>query len=138
MAERNFIEGIKAPTFLRAPIKFRRKNQRQHLKRWFSLKNRPTHFHINSISVLRLVKLTSWVFSALKSTSHFLPQSTLSCWSDSSSETNPSCCHKSDAWSHLEVGSSIISIYSNITDNIIRKKYTVGKVQDQEWKLEEL
>ena len=44
---------------------------------------------------------TSWVFPALKSTSHFLPKSTVSC-SDSSSETNSSCYHRSDAWSHWE------------------------------------
>ena len=42
-----------------------------------------------------------WVFPALKSTSHFLPQFTVSCRSDSSSEVNSSCCHRSDAWSHL-------------------------------------
>ena len=45
---------------------------------------------------------TSWVFPALKSSSHFLPQSTESCRSDSSSEANSSSCHKPDAWSHLE------------------------------------
>ena len=45
---------------------------------------------------------TSWVFPALKSTSHFLPQSTMSSRSDSSSEANSSYCHRSDMWSHLE------------------------------------
>ena len=44
---------------------------------------------------------TSWVFPALKSTSH-LPQSTVSRRSDSSSEANSSCCHRSEARSHLE------------------------------------
>ena len=41
---------------VRAPIQFRRENQSQHFKRWFFLKNRPIHFHINSTSVIRLVK----------------------------------------------------------------------------------
>ena len=45
---------------------------------------------------------TSWVFPAFISTSYFLSQSTVSCRSDSSSEANSSCCHISDAWSHLE------------------------------------
>ena len=40
---------------------------------------------------------TSSVFTALKSTSHILPQSTVSRRSDSSSEANSSYCHKSDA-----------------------------------------
>ena len=44
----------------------------------------------------------SWALPVLKSTSHFLPQSTVSHRSDSSSEANSSCCHRSDAWSHLE------------------------------------
>ena len=61
----------------------------------------------------------SWVFPALKSTSHFLLQSRVSFRSGSSSEVDSSCCHRSDVWSHLE--SSIISINSNITGNIIRK-----------------
>ena len=37
---------------------------------------------------------TRWVFPALKSTSHFLPQSTVSHRSDSSSEANSTCCHR--------------------------------------------
>ena len=41
-----------------------------------------------------------WVFLSLKSTSHFLPQSIVSCRSDSRSEAR--CCHRSDAWSYLE------------------------------------
>ena len=41
---------------VRAPIQFERESQPQHLRRWFFLKNRPIHFHINSTSVIRLVK----------------------------------------------------------------------------------
>ena len=46
--------------------------------------------------------LTYPFFPALKSTSHFLPQSTVSRRSDSSSEANSSCCYRSEAQSHLE------------------------------------
>ena len=63
---------------------------------------------------------TSRVFPALKLTNHFLRQSTVSCRSDSILEANSSCCHRSDTW-------SIISIESNITDNIIRKVINVLK-----------
>ena len=41
---------------VRAPIQFRRESQPRHPKRWFFLKNRPLHFHINRTSVTRLVK----------------------------------------------------------------------------------
>ena len=40
---------------VRAPIQFRREGQPQHLKKWFFLKNRAIHFHINSSSINRLV-----------------------------------------------------------------------------------
>ena len=54
----NFIGGsFRNRENVRAPIHFRREIQPQHLKRWFfSLKNRPIHFHINNTSVIRLVK----------------------------------------------------------------------------------
>ena len=55
---------------------------------------------------------TSRVFPALKLTNHFLPQSTVSCRSDSILEANSSCCHRPDTW-------SIISIESNITVKVI-------------------
>ena len=64
---------------------------------------------------------TSWVFPALKPTSHFLPQSTVSPRSHSSSEANFSCCHRLETLAHLRVESSIISIDSNITDNITKR-----------------
>ena len=52
--------------------------------------------------LLDLPNETSSVFPALKSTSHFMPQSTASRRSDSISEANSSCCHRPDVWSHLE------------------------------------
>ena len=82
---------------VKAPIQFRRESQPQHLKRLFFLKKKPIHFHINSTSALKTVKQSSFSFPALKSTRHFLPQSTVSCRSDSSSEANSNCCHRSDA-----------------------------------------
>ena len=53
----------------------------------------------------------SWVVSPSKSTSHFLPYSTVFRMSGSISEANLSCCHRSDA----------CNIDSNVTENIIRK-----------------
>ena len=46
--------------------------------------------------------------------------------SDSRSEANFVCCHKSGAWSHF-IGSIILDIDRNITDSIIRKVLTVWK-----------
>ena len=66
--EKNFIERINESNFLgdsfsnrdakkaiKAPIQFRRESQPQHLKRWFFVKNRPIHFHINSTSVIKVL-----------------------------------------------------------------------------------
>ena len=88
----------------RTPIQFRRERQPQHLKRWFFLKNRPVDFHINSTSVLRLVKQSKLSFSRIEINKphlgpiHSIPASD---WrSDSSSKTNYSYCHRSDSCSH--------------------------------------
>ena len=51
---------------VRASIQFRRESQPQHLKRWFFLKNRPIHFHINSTSVIRLIKRNQLSFSSIE------------------------------------------------------------------------
>ena len=56
---------------------------------------------------------TRWLFPALKSTIVFLLHSTVSHWLDSNSKANSSCCHRSNAWSHLEqkvVSSAYIAI----------------------------
>ena len=79
---------------VRALIQFRGEIIPQHLKILFHPRNRHIPFQINSTSVLDRSNETSQVFPVLKSTSCFLPQSTLSCRSDSSSKTNSSCCHK--------------------------------------------
>ena len=52
---KEFTRGLKRND-VRTPIQFSRERQLQHLKRWFFLKNRPIHFHINSTSVIRSVK----------------------------------------------------------------------------------
>ena len=61
-----------------------------------------TFWKFYSFLLLDRSNKTSWVFPTLKSTSRFLPQSTVSRRSDSSSEANSSCCHRSDAWSDIE------------------------------------
>ena len=64
--KRNFMEQIRTAIFMesfsdknnvKGPIQFRRERQPQHLKRWFFLKSRAIHFHINTTSVIRTVKL---------------------------------------------------------------------------------
>ena len=50
-----------------ATIQVRRKNQPWQLKRWFFLKNRPIHSHINNnISVIRSAKQNQLSFSSIK------------------------------------------------------------------------
>ena len=74
---------------------------------------------------------TSWVYPALKSTSHFLSQPIGSCRPDLNSEATSSCRHRSDAWSHLEyrvVPSTLITI-SQITSSgrlLMYSKKSVG------------
>ena len=62
---------------VRAPIKFRKESQSQNLTRWFFLKNSPTIFLSIAPVLLEWSKKTSWVFPALKSTSHLLPNNSL-------------------------------------------------------------
>ena len=60
------------------PVKFGRERQPQHLKRWISSKENPSI----SISIAPLLldqsKETSSIFPAMKLTSHFMPQYTVS------------------------------------------------------------
>ena len=56
------------------------------------------NFHINSAGQTKLVEF----FPGLKSTNHFLPQSTVAHRADLSSEVTSSCHHKIYAWLHLE------------------------------------
>ena len=51
---------------IRPPIQFRRASQPQHLRRWFSHKNRPIHSHINSTSVIWPVKLNQLSFFSIE------------------------------------------------------------------------
>ena len=70
----------------------------------FSGKKDPSIFTPIATELLNRSNKTSWVFPALKSTSHILLQSIVSRKSDSNSEANSCWCQqKSDAWSHLRV-----------------------------------
>ena len=65
----NFLGGsFSSKDSVRAPIRFKRERQPQHLKILFFLKNRPIPFHINSTSVIRLVKLNDLSFSSIEIT----------------------------------------------------------------------
>ena len=76
--EKKFIERIKDPIFLevvlatskrdnvRAPTQLGRESQPQYLKILFFLKNRPIYFHINSTSVIRLVKQNHLRFAIIE------------------------------------------------------------------------
>ena len=75
----NFLESsFRNRVNVRAPVQFWRERQPQHFKKWFFLKNRPTHFH-------RMVKQKSWVFQHWNLIDKFLSQPTISCRSGSNS-----------------------------------------------------
>ena len=68
---REVIERIQTPIFLEtvltieiAQIQFRRERQPKHLKNFFFPKNTPINFHINSISVIKLIKQNKLSFSS--------------------------------------------------------------------------
>ena len=63
----NFLGGSFSNTDnVRVPTQFRRERRFQHLKIWFFLKNRPIHFHINSVRVMRLFKLNKLTFPSIE------------------------------------------------------------------------
>ena len=86
--EQNFTVQIKIPIFLeaflardniRAPIQFRRESQPQHLiKDDFSSRIDPSILKAIAPVLLDQSNETSWVFPALISPDHFLPQSSVS------------------------------------------------------------
>ena len=121
----NFLGGsLNNRDNVRAPTQFRRERQPKILKYDFSSSADPSIFTSIATELLDWSYKTSWVFRALKSTSHFLkPVTSMSRRSDSSSEANSSCYNKSDAF--ITFKSSIISKDSNITDNIIRNVINV-------------
>ena len=51
---------------VKAPIQFIRERQPQHFKRWFFLKNRLVHFHINNTSVIGPVKQSKLSFCSIE------------------------------------------------------------------------
>ena len=82
--ERNFIERIKAPIFLDAVLAIEimwepqtnveEKVNSSILKYYFSSRTDPSIFNPIEPVLLDRSNETSWVFPALKSKSHFLPQ----------------------------------------------------------------
>ena len=127
--ERNFLGGsFSNKNNVRASIRFRRKSQPQHFKRWFFLKKRPIHFHINSTSVVGPVKRIQVSSSGTEISK---PLSVpVQCIVDQIKVQKPILVVATN-----RIESSIISIDSNITDNNIRK---VIKSVGQELNLEEL
>ena len=64
---------------VRGPIQFRRESQPKHLKRWFFQEEIFTSIFTSIAPVLLgRSNQASWILSALKSASHFVPQSTIS------------------------------------------------------------
>ena len=75
----NFLGGSFSNIYnARAPVQFRRESQHPYFKRWFSPGTDPSPFTSIAPVFLDRSNKTSWVFPALKSTSHFLPQSVVS------------------------------------------------------------
>ena len=85
-----------------APIQLEETVNSSIFKDDFSSKTDPSLFTSIAKVLLNWSNKTNRVFPALKSASHFLPQSTVSLRSDSSSAANSSCYHRSDPQSHLE------------------------------------
>ena len=118
----NFLNGgsFSNRNNVRAPIQFRRERIQQHLKRFF-VKNRTSHFHINTTTVIRHVKRNRVNFSNIEI-----------------NKSLPAPVHSVSKIRFkfrihfqqlpqirylitLRKESSIISIDSNITDNITKK-----------------
>ena len=87
---------------VRAPVQFRREIQPQHLIDNFSSRTGTSIFNSTAPVLLVRSNETNTVFPALKSTSHFLSQSTVSHRSDSSSVASCTYCQKADKWLPLE------------------------------------
>ena len=103
---------------VRAPIQFRREGQPKHLKRWFFLKNRPIHFHINRTSVIWPVKQNQLSFPCTEINKLLLaPVHSVSYFNF---RGQFKLLPHIRCLITLRIESSIISIYSNITDNIIK------------------
>ena len=90
---------------VRTPIQF----NPNILKDDFSSRTDPPIFTSILPLLIDCSNKTTWVIPPLKSTSRFLPQSTMPHKPDSSSEANSSCCHRY-AWSHLEQRVAVLQI----------------------------
>ena len=106
---------------LRTPIQFRREGQPQHLKRLFFLKNRPIHFHINRTIAIRPVKQNQLSFPSIEINKPLLTSVHSVWYIRFKFRSQFKLLPQIRCTITLRIESSIISIDSNITDNIIRK-----------------
>ena len=97
----NFLEGsFSNRDNLRVPIQFRRESQPSVLREGFSSRTDQSIFTLIATVSWDQSNETSWVDISIDINKP-LP-APVSHRSDSSSEANSSCCHRSDAWSYLE------------------------------------
>ena len=105
LRRKKLIERIKAPIFLEVVLAIEIMQEAQSnleekvnpsILKDFSSRTDPSIFTSTAPVLLDRSNETSRVFLALKSKSHFLPQTTVSRISDSSLEANSSCCQMRD------------------------------------------
>ena len=87
---------------IRAPSNLEEKENPRILKDEFFSRIHSCIFTPIASVLLEWSNETRWVCPAKKSLKYFLLQYKVPCRSDSSLAANSSCCHRSDAWSHLE------------------------------------
>ena len=103
---------------IRTPIQFRVQTESQHLKKWYFLNNRTINININDTRVITPVKQNKLRFSNIETNKPLPAYNVLKVRFNL--EANSSCGHKLCLIT-LKVKCSIISMDSNIIDNIIRK-----------------
>ena len=118
----NFLGGsFRNRDNVRAPIQFRRESQPQHLKRLFFFENRPVHFHVNSTSVIRPVKRNQLSFSSIEVNKPFLTPVHSISQIRFKFRSQFYLLPQIRCLMAFRIESSIISIDSNVINNIIRK-----------------
>ena len=106
---------------VRASIQFRRESQPQHLKRQFFLEDRPIHLHTNSTSVFRPVRRNQLSISSIKIIKSLPVPICSVLQARFKFRSQFQLLQQIRCLITFRVESHIISIDSNITDNIIRK-----------------
>ena len=102
-------------------IHFTREGKPQHLKRLFFLKNSAIHFHINRTSVIRPVKQNQLKLLSIEINKPFSVPVYIVSKIRFKFRSQFKLLPQIRCLITLRIESSIISIDSNITDNIIRK-----------------